>query len=356
MSPSRVRRVWSRLGWCGLVVAMASLAHPPPAFAQDVATAEALFREGRALMAKGELGPACEKLASSQRLDPSPGTAINLALCHEKQGKRATAWAEYLVAARLARAADKKVQVDEASKRAAELEPDLDYVTIVISTPVPGLEVVRDGVVLDASSFGSALPIDPGPHAFVARAPGYQSVTLNVTFAEKRDKQSVSVPTLEREEAATTPGPAPSSSGEPVAPSGPSPAAPGPGGDHGARAEPDRSLAWVLVGVGGAALLTAGVFGVLALGNYSDADGQCPGHRNCLQSTADLYDRASLQANIANIGVGVGLVGLGIGTVLLFTSGSSTQVEHATAPRGRSVVLFPYASPTSAGLGLWGHL
>ena len=56
---------------------MAALVVPSLALA-DVAAAEALYREGRALMEKGDLDAACPKLAESQRLDPSSGTALNL--------------------------------------------------------------------------------------------------------------------------------------------------------------------------------------------------------------------------------------------------------------------------------------
>ena len=38
---------------------------------------------------------ACAKFTKSQQLDPSAGTFINLALCHESEGKVATAWAEF---------------------------------------------------------------------------------------------------------------------------------------------------------------------------------------------------------------------------------------------------------------------
>src|SRR5688500_5414952 len=69
-----------------------------PALAQSV-EAEALFREGKALLQQGKLAEACAKFDASDRLEPSVGTELNAADCHEKNGKVATAWAGFLKAA-----------------------------------------------------------------------------------------------------------------------------------------------------------------------------------------------------------------------------------------------------------------
>ncbi len=49
---------------------------------QDKALAATLFDEARALMAQDKVSPACRKLEESRRLDPLPGTVLNLAACH----------------------------------------------------------------------------------------------------------------------------------------------------------------------------------------------------------------------------------------------------------------------------------
>src|SRR5215471_2500246 len=79
-----------------------SVAAPSIAWAVSPA-AEALFQEGRRLLSEGQTDEACARFAGSFAIEASSGTLLNLASCHEKQDKTATAWAEYRAAARLAR-------------------------------------------------------------------------------------------------------------------------------------------------------------------------------------------------------------------------------------------------------------
>src|SRR5688572_12988629 len=61
-----------------LMLALAGLVlHLPVARAQNPG-AEALFREGRELIKKGNLKAGCEKLEASEKLESSVGTLLNL--------------------------------------------------------------------------------------------------------------------------------------------------------------------------------------------------------------------------------------------------------------------------------------
>ena len=221
---------------------------PRAALAQDIVAAEALFREGRALLEQGAYDEACRKLAESQRLDASSGTVLNLASCHQHQGKFATAWAEYLLASRLARAQGNSDRVVEAKQRASELEPQLSTLTIQATEAIPGMEIRRDDAVLEVSSIGSKIPVDPGLHRIVVNAPGHEPVTVEVTIGERADAQIVTLPRLTplpaTQVAASTHGPPPV---EP-APDAPAPAPAG-----------RSTLPWI---VGGAVHLSPAAFQV----------------------------------------------------------------------------------------------
>src|SRR4051794_10074481 len=97
----------SRLGRsAGALVCMLMLWLPPlisqaHADAADEARAEQLFRDGKARLASGDHAHACPMLAESYRLDPASGGLLALAVCHEREGRLASASREFAeVAAR----------------------------------------------------------------------------------------------------------------------------------------------------------------------------------------------------------------------------------------------------------------
>src|SRR3954467_9213570 len=104
-----------RVAALGSALAWSATAH---AQASQKATAEALFEEGRKLMAEGKAADACPKFADSEQLDASSSTLLNLASCYEKLGRTASAWATYREAASLASANGRAEHLTIAQKRA----------------------------------------------------------------------------------------------------------------------------------------------------------------------------------------------------------------------------------------------
>jgi hypothetical protein len=164
----------------------------------DKALATILFQEGRGLMSEGRIPEACQKLEESQRLDPSGGTLLNLALCHEQDGRLASSWSEFKEAITVARRDGRRDRENEAVNRVAALEPRLSRLTIVVpaSAQVEGLLIERDGHEVGRGAWSTAIPVDGGTHVVRATALGRDPFTKTIIVGKESDSRTVDVPVL----------------------------------------------------------------------------------------------------------------------------------------------------------------
>jgi hypothetical protein len=233
--------------------------------ASDVAAAESLFIEAKALMAKGDYAAACPKLAESQRLDPGTGTLTALALCHEGEGKTATAWAEFIQVLDEATRANRADREALAKMHVQKLEPTLSRITILVApetAKLEGLVVKRDGVAIRSAQWSSPIPIDPGTHAILVEASGMKPWETSVTIGANADTKRVEVPALEKKEAEPAPPPlvvAPPPVEKPPQRSG----------------SGQRIAGVVVIGAGLAAAGIGAYFGVRAISSANDANKRC---------------------------------------------------------------------------------
>jgi hypothetical protein len=290
--------------------------------ADQKAAAEALFRDGRKLFSQHKFTEACPKFEESQRLDPSAGTLVNLATCHEKVGKLATAWAEYKDV--LARATvDGRADRERAARdRIAAIEPKLGKLVVDIAAVnlVAGLKATRGDVSITSAALGTPLPVDAGSYTIQVTAPGYQPWSTSVEVVDGKETK-VSIPALEK----VAVDPPASTLKEEESPTEPPPPPP-----KTAR----RTAGYVVGGVGLVALGVGTVFGLQTLSKKSASDSRCVA--GCTEEGKQRMDEAYSSATYANIGLGVGLVGLGVGTYLLLTSTSSPPPRAATASPART--------------------
>src|SRR5512133_177123 len=104
------------------VAGMALLyAGPARAGTPDTVLAEALFKQAQRLMTAGKIAEACPKFEESYRLVPKLGTLLNMATCHDKQGKTGSAWDEYTRAITQAKQGNENDRVDYARKQLDDL-------------------------------------------------------------------------------------------------------------------------------------------------------------------------------------------------------------------------------------------
>jgi hypothetical protein len=235
---------------------------------------------------------------------------LNVALCHEKEGRTATAWAEFTEALGLAKKDDRPQRIELAQSHIAALEPTLSRLVIQVppAADFPELEIRRDGSVIRRAAWGTAMPVDPGDHVIEAAAQGKIAWKQSVTVAAKSDTKTIAVPLLVNAAAAptvaapATPAQLPSSAPEPR----PSSHAPG----------------WVAMGFGAAGVGIGTYFGLRAISEQKTANNECR-LEQCTSTGAHANDEAIKAANFATVGFAVGIVGVGLGTYLLLTSGGS---------------------------------
>jgi len=165
----------------------------------EAALAETLYRTARELMAAGKHAEACPKFAESYRLDPATGTLLNLAACHEAQGKFASAWVEFTDAAAAAKRDGRADRVEYAEQHVKDLEPKLSYLTV---TTAPGvdpasLQITLDGAAVGVAALGVRAPLDPGQHVVTAKATGKVEFSQTVLLGAVADQQIVTIPGLQ---------------------------------------------------------------------------------------------------------------------------------------------------------------
>jgi len=294
-----------------------------PARAQapaDKAGAVQLFDEGDRLMRLGKTAEACPKYAASMKLDPQLGALLHLADCYAKAGKLASAWGSFREAEEMARLkGDERAAL--AKEQAAKLEPRLSHLMLMVpSTHPSGLEVRVDGTPLTEGAWGTATPIDPGPHQIAARAPDFE--TWSSTFEASGDSSSVrvEVPALVR--SATAPAAVSTQPGDALPP-------PAEGGSS-----PLRPLGWAGIGLGAVGLGLGAVFLVKKHDKLDERDQVCPSRLNCTEGeetsiatlTADARNADTLE-KVAFITGGVLAVG-GI-TALILAPSSRAKADTA---------------------------
>ena len=287
----------------------ASRAQSPPSD-RDQVTSTALFKEARTLLGKGDYAAACPKLEASLKLFATASIRLNLAKCHEHDGKLAAAWLDYQSALVLNKETpgDMRREALEkiAKERLAALEPRLPKLRIVIAVPPAGLRVTRDGQELPVATLGDALPVNPGAHDVEATAPGFEGVKQTVSLIEGQTREVSLV---------LTPTP-PAPKLEPparirVTPP-PSPVA----NRSGSIAR--RVVGGVLVGIGGAGLVVGVATGAMAIAQHASLAPTCRQGWMCSTANRSQVDAYNTKATVATLSLVYGSAVAVSGTIVLW--------------------------------------
>lgn len=321
----------------------AALASPTAARAQSSsALADKLFLEGQKLMAEGNPA-ACEKFADSERLDPALGTLINLALCHEKRGKNATAWGEFTDAAAQARRLAQHDREEFAHAHAEALEKKLQKIIVEIPNPPAGTEVRLDGTALPLTVMGTEIPLDPGDHELLVTAPGkkpWRQAKLNLGPSAVVTRVAVTL------EDAGPPGAPPVEAAAPLPLRG---ASVEPSDVQRSGSSGQRTAGFVVGGVGIAGVAVGAVMLGLASSMSHQADREVLAGQ-VTTGTSD-HDTALSDQTVGLVVGGVGIAALVVGTVLVLTGGSSGDRK---AGPSMALHVLPQFGPGAGGAGVGG--
>jgi len=318
-----VRRVIEHLVRTSIL--LAAVLGTASAHAQQESVAESLFRQARDEMKRGEPRDACPKFDESYRLDPSIGTLLNLGLCEEALGHTATAWTKLRQFLDSAPADDDRIPL--ARERIAKLEAQLPWVRLVVEPAGESLVVQLDGVELYDASLSEAIPVNPGQHWLrITRPTGETSeARFEIYPAERRNIQLtppiLQIPPHEPKPAATNPRP-PAASVEQL--SRPAPASATKTTSTPGHGNGERVAAYASAAVGAAGLVTASVFGLMALSDKSVVREHCPNHECQTQTGLDAVQSGARNETIANVAFVIGALGLVTGGVLWWHSGRTT--------------------------------
>jgi hypothetical protein len=332
-----------------LAAAPVAVAQPrPTAVNENLANAEALFQAGKAAMARKDYATACKAFEDSVNLDDSLGTRLNLARCNEDRGRVSTAWGQYRdVEVRALKAGpSQESRATEATERAALLEPRLSRVTILVlpsvRTLVGEVTVSIDGRPASEVLWMEGVPVDVGTHELVASAPGKLPFVTKFRVEDEGKNSFVQVLGFYD---------APPELAKPVPKAAPNAQDVLADVEQAAKQRTERTLGYVIGGVGLATTLAGLACGGIALAAVSDAN-RCTAERPCLrpgrdytgpvpggtsdadyQTSNDARSRVGSFGTAANVLVPVGLVVTAVGVFFLSRSLGAAPKAKTSALR-----------------------
>jgi hypothetical protein len=194
-----------------------------------------------------------------------------------------------------------------AAARAKHLDARLPRLRIrlVASAPV-GTRIERDGVELGRASLDTPLPVEPGSHRVVVRAPGHADREFRVTLAAGEALDVVVMPGV-----ATGANPEPTTSS-----------------DSGSG---QKTAGFVVAGAGLLALAGGVITGAMLLGKKSTVDQNCDASKRCNARGLEAADAGETLGVLTTVALATGAVALGAGTYLVLSASPNDDRGAASA-------------------------
>jgi len=246
---------------------------------------------------------ACEPAEKAVAAQALPKNQAFLAGCYHATGKLGRAWR---TAGKAFAAADLVTQAN-IKELAAIFSPGRLIVNLpagatatIDDEPIAPSGLVIAGAAPKPDELGSiGHPLDAGPHTLKAtsgtEAPFVKQVeivdgkleTITVEWAAKKPTEPTSIPARSHK----------------------------------------KTIGWITIAASSTVTVVGLYFGYDALRKQSDADDACPTRpKGCSMEAIELNDKVTRSANIANVSIGVGLVGAAVGAYLVLTAPKETHV------------------------------
>ncbi|HEX3852514.1 MAG TPA: hypothetical protein VHW01_16210 [Polyangiaceae bacterium] len=301
----------------------------------DPSAARELLKQGYALKQHGKFAEALPRLTESLRLDSQLKTLINVADCEESLGMLSQAQKHWVAARDQATTENAQTFLAEAEKRLTALEARMPRLTVNRTGPVvEGMEIRRDGVLLEGPSLGTPLPTDAGKHEVVVTAPGHAEARFSIELVEK-DSKVLNVT------AGVAEAPRPRQPASLASPAAATPMA-APAADETSQISYWNAQRAIAVGAVGLGIVGLGVGGY----SWAHANSQ---HKEALTTCNPDCDDAARQKQASAVS------SAHLSSAMLITGGvlvAGGAVLWLTAPSSASTRLgvVPVASPSEAGL------
>lgn len=267
--------------------------------------------EGQRSFKAGKLEQAAQSFEAACAIVRHPEARLMLARSYQNMGELLKANAAYKEAVADAEAAAKndarhRETLRTAQRELAELEGVLAKLTIQLRHAPEGTSVTIDGEQVPVEKLAQAILLQPGQVNVVAVTSDGREVSRTITLNAGQDaKVDLAFVKAEPKPVEAKPLAATSSGRANVG-------------------------AFVAGGVGLAGLAAFGVFGSMSNARYADLQAECSSANRCAADQQDDIDAGKRYQTLANVGLAVGLVGLGA-SAALFVLGGSSSTTSATA-------------------------
>ncbi|HEX4453166.1 MAG TPA: hypothetical protein VH143_19980 [Kofleriaceae bacterium] len=308
-----------RIAAAASVIALVSM-FAAPVRAQN-ADAEAQFDDGRKLMKQGDFVAACKRFDASEKLEAAVGTELNLGKCYEELGRTASAWGAYKRALATAKRVHDHPRAAEAKQHVDALAPKLVHLEIDVADDrkVPGLEITRNGKLLDEALWNQSEPVDPDSYEIGAAADGYAPWTKTIDVAAK--DEHVRVPMLDKQATARD-GAAATTTAPPVTQRPPP-----------THVETHVRKAPIVLAIAGVVALGAGAgLGIASTSATNSANLVCPGPTCDDANAVSQSKQAHAEALVADLAFGVGGAALATAAIWWLVGGVTATERVSIVP------------------------